>query len=142
MPAREAEILEAGFTQRRHALTDHRRERFDPSTRPVADFGLGAGSMVDLKRERRLVLEALRNVPLDLQVVLELYYWERIPAPQIAEILEIPVGTVRSRIRRGQERVRAQLENLSDNQAILVSTVEGLDGWARGLRDQMGSRLD
>lgn len=91
---------------------------------------------ISLRREQRLILEALRNSPLDLQIVLELYYWECMTAREIGEVLSIPYGTVRSRIRRGKEAIRAWIEKAEVSQAVLESTLTDLEGWARGLRDR------
>ena len=45
-----------------------------------------------------------RVVPrVELQVALELHYWEDLSGPELAAVLEIPEGTVRSRLRRGRE---------------------------------------
>ena len=58
------------------------------------------------------IRDALRHLPLDLQVVVELHYWEEHSTAQIATVLEVPQGTVKSRLRRA----RALLENLLDAQ--------------------------
>ncbi len=48
----------------------------------------------------------MRRIPFDFQVALELFYWERMTAPEIAAVLDVPEGTARSRIRLGRERGR------------------------------------
>ena len=53
--------------------------------------------------EQRLLLEALRRIPLDLQIAIELHYWEGMSGPDLAQVLDIPEGTVRSRLRRARE---------------------------------------
>ncbi|MEZ4372915.1 MAG: sigma-70 family RNA polymerase sigma factor [Polyangiaceae bacterium] len=50
-------------------------------------------------RSNRLV-EALQRLPLDLQMAIELYYWEELSVAELAEALEIPAGTVKSRLHR------------------------------------------
>lgn len=110
------------------------RDRFDPASQSVEDLGLTAGSLVDKKRERQLVLAGLRRIPLDLQVVLELYYWEQMQGEQIAAVLGLPHGTVRSRIRRGQEALRKALGRMKCTEEVLESTMTRLDEWAAQLR--------
>ncbi len=45
----------------------------------------------------------LRQLPLKYQTVLELHYWEDMHTGEIAEVLQVPVGTVRSQLRRGRQ---------------------------------------
>ena len=68
----------------------------------VEDLGAGLSTLAAARREQRLLLHALRRLPLANQTLLELYFWEDLTAPQIAEICDIPENTVRSRIRRSR----------------------------------------
>jgi RNA polymerase sigma-70 factor (ECF subfamily) len=104
----------------------------------VADLGFGASSVIAKRQEQRLLLEALRRIPLDSQVVLELCYWEQFTAKQIAEVLDCPEGTARSRLRKAKQDLRASLDALSRTREELESTVHGIDHWARAIRDAMG----
>jgi RNA polymerase sigma-70 factor (ECF subfamily) len=85
------------------------------------------------RRESRLLLEALRHIPLDLQLIVELHYWEGLSGPEIAAILALPEGTVRSRIRRALEKLRAEVERLGEGHALLHSTLTDLETWAADL---------
>ncbi len=78
-----------------------------------SDMGRSAYAVVD----RHLVLELLQHVlchlDVDLITVFTLYEIEGMSSPEIAEVLEIPLGTVASRLRRAREifrRKAAQLE--------------------------------
>lgn len=53
---------------------------------------------------------ALLRLPPRFQAVLALHYIEELPVEQVARILELPVGTVHSRLSRGRARLRRQLE--------------------------------
>lgn len=122
----------------RNVLREHFRGRgfvsFDPDQHSVEDAAAGPSTLLGAKQEQRLLLEALRRVPLDHQALLELYFWEKLPAPQLAEIFEIPENTVRTRIRRGKELVREQLARLAASHEVLESTLGGFDAWAASLR--------
>jgi RNA polymerase sigma-70 factor (ECF subfamily) len=48
---------------------------------------------------------------------------------EIAEILEVPHPTVRSRLRRAQDRLAAELARLAAG-PLLESTLTGLEQWA------------
>jgi DNA-directed RNA polymerase specialized sigma24 family protein len=41
----------------------------------------------------------MRHLPVDLQVILELHYWEDLPGPELSEALDVPLGTAKSRLR-------------------------------------------
>jgi RNA polymerase sigma factor (sigma-70 family) len=94
-------------------------------------------SAVAARQEQRLLLEGLRRLPVDYQVVLELHYWEGITAAELAEVLAIPVGTAKTRLRRGRELLEARLRELSASAVLLRSTLATLDAWAAGLRVQV-----
>ena len=107
---------------------------FDPELHSVRDGGAGPSTVLGAREEQRLLLAALRQIPLEHQILLELYYWEELPAPRIAEIFEIPENTIRTRIRRGKQLLEAQLELLAQSHAALESTRNALDDWAQSLR--------
>jgi RNA polymerase sigma factor (sigma-70 family) len=85
--------------------------------------------------EQRVMLEALRRIPLDYQIALELYMWEGLTGPELAEVLGIGEPGVRSRLRRAKESLRKQVEELAESPEVLASTVSDLDDWAASLRD-------
>ncbi len=59
---------------------------------------------------RKQVRRALDQLEAHYRLVLTLYYFEDLKYTDIAEILEIPLNTVKSHIRRGKERLAAILE--------------------------------
>ena len=60
---------------------------------------------------RDWVEEALQDLKLDFRSVIVLHDLEDLPQKQVAEILDIPVGTVKSRLFHGRKLVRRYLEN-------------------------------
>ena len=68
----------------------------------VRDLGTSMASVLGRQARETQVLSALRSLPVDLQVVLELHYWNELTTAEIADVLEIPVGTVKSRLRRAR----------------------------------------
>jgi RNA polymerase sigma-70 factor (ECF subfamily) len=54
--------------------------------------------------------------------------------------LEIPEGTVKSRLRRGREQLRDAIERLAGNPDLAHSTVDGIDTWAAKVRERVGKR--
>lgn len=107
----------------------------DLSTSSVQDLAPSPPSHLDARHEQRLLLAALRHIPLDLQIALELHYWEGMAGPELAEVLGVPEGTVRSRLRRAKELLTERLGELAESPALLESTLSDLDGWARSLEE-------
>lgn len=114
--------------------------RFDPLVASVHDFGPGPSLLVADKREQELLLAALRRLPIDHQITLELYYWENMSGSELAQVLDIPEGTVRGRIRRAKQLLETSLNELAESPQQLESTVANLEGWARSLRDKATKR--
>jgi RNA polymerase sigma-70 factor, ECF subfamily len=59
--------------------------------------------------ERERVDHAFRRLPVEQRAVLVLHHHLQLTHPEIAELLGIPIGTVKSRIRRGLDNLRASL---------------------------------
>ncbi len=103
-----------------------------------ADLAPSPSSLFRANEEQRLVLEGLRRVPIECQEVLELHYWEHMETTEIADIIGVPQGTVKSRLQRGRRILAEKLERLTTSRSVLESTLSDLDGWARGLRERLG----
>src|SRR5690349_15246998 len=67
-----------------------------PAVMAVADFSPTPSGLLAARDEQRVLLAALRRLPLELQVLLELYYWESLSAEEAAEIVGIPLGTAKT----------------------------------------------
>lgn len=61
-------------------------------------------------RQQVLLLETLRQLPVDLRMALELHFWEGLTIPEIAAVMGIPANTGYSRLRRAKELLRERLE--------------------------------
>lgn len=53
---------------------------------------------------------------------------------ELAIVLDIPEGTVRSRLRRAREQLEAKMVELADDRRILSSTRNGLETWVSDLK--------
>jgi RNA polymerase sigma factor (sigma-70 family) len=100
----------------RHKLYDHLERmqgpagRFDPLVSTAMDLAAASPSAVIAREERRdAVLDAMQRLPIELQLVLELHYWEELETAEIALVLDIPRGTVKTRLMRARERLRELL---------------------------------
>jgi RNA polymerase sigma factor (sigma-70 family) len=85
------------------------------------------------RRERqRALLVSLRELSLEHQVVVQLLYWEDLSIDEIAAIVGVQPGTVKSRLHRARNILR---QTLSEHAPApnLVSSIEDFDAWARSL---------
>ena len=106
-----------------------RRRRGDAIARlgevSVHELGPGLSTAYARHREQRLLLDALRRLPLDFQVTLELYYFESMSAAEIGAVLGLPEGTVRGRIRAAKQRMSDGLrEERNDLGKLRASDIE------------------
>lgn len=128
------------FRVARNQLYSHLRQQLrddDPSplpSRSIADIGPSPSSLLRARDEQELLVLALRRIPLDLQIVLELHYWEQMSGTMLADALEVPLGTVKSRLRRGRQ---ALVEALGEVEAAPnpKSTSTDLQRWASAIRE-------
>lgn len=132
------------FAVAHNVLRTHFRERrrnddrpIDLSTTSSDQLTPSPSSVLAVHQEQRLLLEALRRIPLDYQLVLELYYWEDMAAPELAQVLGLPEGTVRSRLRRAKEALSDKMTSLVHEPELLKTTMSSLDKWVRSLRAQI-----
>jgi len=112
-----------------------RASEVDIGEQSVEDLGTRPSAVIARRREQQLLLRALRAIPLDLQVVLELHYCEELTGPELAVALELPEGTVRSRLRRGREALEEAMQRLADDPATLSSSLADFERWAASLRE-------
>jgi RNA polymerase sigma-70 factor (ECF subfamily) len=118
---------------------EHHRESkmIDPAQVSVRDLTGTPSAVLAGAQEQRILLAGLRAIPLDLQIALELHYWEELPIADIAEILELPPGTVKSRLFRARTLLRERIAELASTDAPVPSTMAGLDAWARSMRARL-----
>ncbi len=131
----EASFRSYLFAIARNELLGHWRKRgrrndeVDVTEISVAAMSSAGPSRVLARRhEQQVLLEALRALPLDLQIALELVYWEDLTGPELAAALGVPEGTARSRLRRGKEMLAARLAELVGDPATAEESMRPLAG--------------
>lgn len=115
----------------RLVLLEHYREvsrarEIDFGVTSVYDLDPSPSQIVAEREEQRLLHEALRRIPLELQTIVELYYWENIPTAEIATIVNIPQGTVKSRLFRARRELASAMVRLSTSQTLRARALAGL----------------
>lgn len=127
------------LTVARNRLYSHygrQRRGFDPLLSSAVDGGASPSSALAADERRSQLLAALRRIPLEMQVTLELYYWSGLKGPELAQVLELSDHTVRSRLSRARARLREELAALARVPRAQLDTIErdaDFDAWARGL---------
>lgn len=96
-----------GRRQSREKRLDEEVRRAD--SEPVDDPIRREAKEGELDRIRR----ALRRLPGDRRAILSMFYLEGMSMGDIAQALEIPLGTVKSRLHYAREHLRSELEETS-----------------------------
>lgn len=102
----------------------------------VMDLQQTPSRLLHARDEERLLLEALRRLPLELQLLLELRYWDELKQEELAELLGLPRSTINTRLRRGRELLERHLHELATSPQLLQSTITGLDDWVEQQRQR------
>jgi RNA polymerase sigma factor (sigma-70 family) len=80
----------------------------------LVDLATGPATELGRRQRGELLKDGLARIPLDDQIALELAYFENMSTRDIAAVLEIPENTVRSRLSRARDKLRAALAKLAD----------------------------
>jgi RNA polymerase sigma-70 factor (ECF subfamily) len=74
----------------------------------VAEASVGIGARQETHVQAREVMAVVQSLPEDLRSVLLLVTVEDLTYAEVAQILNVPIGTVMSRLSRARERVRRE----------------------------------
>jgi RNA polymerase sigma-70 factor (ECF subfamily) len=103
------------FTVARHELYHHLRarkrddQRFDFSITSVAELVTTPATRLARDAERRRLVEILRSLPVEQQMLLELHYWEDCDIAALAEVFETTPGAIRVRLHRARKELKRLL---------------------------------
>lgn len=132
-------LLGIAYNVARDALKRQARTpAFDETVTSVASVSSSPSAVVAVRQEQALLLAALRQLPFALQAVLELHFFEDLSRSETAALLELPPGTVASRLRRAKTELRAALDSLAQDPKLHASTITKLDDWLAELRARLG----
>lgn len=77
-------------------------------------------TLVARSREQLLMLRALAMLPRRPQLLLILFYWDRMDTPALAAAFDVPVSTIRTQLARARDRLRERMEGLAPDGALRV----------------------
>jgi RNA polymerase sigma-70 factor (ECF subfamily) len=97
-----------------------RNRRWLQPLEDLSEWLVGTGrvsppEMVERRDEWQRVQWAVSNLPLPQRVVVVLYYLNDLSLHEIADILDVPVGTVKSRLHYGRRSLKKTLGLQGDN---------------------------
>jgi RNA polymerase sigma-70 factor (ECF subfamily) len=95
---------------------------FSPNEHSALDTGTTPSAALGRKREEKLLMRAMLSIPVDLQIVLERHYWEGTSTRELAAVLEVPQGTIKSRLRRARKAVGAAIDALTADPELRETT--------------------
>ncbi len=87
---------------------------WEEAERTAADESAEPERCLLAEERARLVRQAVTETPPRIRQLLYLYYTAELSVPEIAELLRLPEGTVKSRLHRGRKLVKAYLEANDD----------------------------
>lgn len=101
----------------------------------VYELAPGPSTVAAQRTDQRLLLEALRRIPLEFQMLLELFYWEELSIAELAAVLELPDGTVKSRLRRGRTLLKEAIGHVPSSAEEKESVRVLLGEWAERMQE-------
>ncbi len=107
--------------------SQQRLERFDPAVSSIRDVRSSPSRVVARGQEEVALHGALDQIPIEDRLVIELRYFEELKLRDVAEVLQCPVGTAKTRLRAAKERLRAALDVvLGDSRAAALLISRGI----------------
>ncbi|MCC6623976.1 MAG: RNA polymerase sigma factor [Deltaproteobacteria bacterium] len=133
----------------RNLLFEHIRRRVragrevpDFATSTIADLMPGVSTRLAQESETRQLVLALQRLPLELQTLLELYYWEELSIDELAPIFGVPPGTIKSRLFRARGLLREAMERLPGPEEAQRSARTLLEKWLADVREKIPGEGD
>ncbi|MCA9709431.1 MAG: sigma-70 family RNA polymerase sigma factor [Myxococcales bacterium] len=127
------------FSIARYVLFAHYRERYrcpedELPSQSLHDLAAGPVTlMIESEQLRRLAM-ALRRLPLDLQIMLELRYWENMPSGEIGQVMGLNENTVRTHLMRARALLKQAIRESTE---VKEHTASDLDAWIEQIRCEL-----
>lgn len=80
-------------------------------SQPTNHLTMAIDDVLIKKESDEVLYDAIKQLPMKLQMVLVLYYFEHLSQNEIATILEIPLGTVHSRMNQCKKKLKKCLDS-------------------------------
>lgn len=130
----------------RNVLHEHIRGRvrdaagaIDFNQSSIMDLAPGVATITHKRAEHRVLLAALRQLPIDLHLMVELYYAEEMGIDELATQFAIPPGTVKSRLHRARGMLADIIPRIGANPAEAEGARAIVESWDAGGTDSPGA---
>ena len=135
------------FSLARNELYRHLRKlardaNLDFSVTSLAAITPSPSSAMAMDEHRAILAGALRRLPVQQQLVLELHYWEDMRARELAQAFDIAEPTARLWLFRARQALRAELERVGSSGPEGQSGAAALAHWVRSLRTDRSDDKD
>jgi RNA polymerase sigma-70 factor (ECF subfamily) len=101
------------IASRSRRTRDRRREVLEETPDDRIDEAAGPDELIDHARARVVLDAILDTMPLELRAVFVLFELEQVTTSEISAVLELPPGTVASRLRRAREHFQAAVKRIA-----------------------------
>jgi len=103
-------VRNACYTGRHRGRMPQATVAFDEEIHDVEDGALGPEDLLLQNASRRTLREALEELPVEFREALVLRELEGLSYREMAEVTQLPIGTVMSRLARARQRLRRCLQ--------------------------------
>jgi RNA polymerase sigma factor (sigma-70 family) len=107
-------VRNACYTGRHRGRLREATVAFDEEIHGVEDETLGPEDLLLQQASRRAVAEALEDLPVEFREALVLRELEGLSYKEMAEVTQLPIGTVMSRLARARQRLRRRLSEQAE----------------------------
>lgn len=76
---------------------------------------------------------ALTQLPVPMQILIELFYWEDMPLAAIADVVDANPSTLGSRLARARELLRENIAAMTRPGPLRERLLADVEGWSRAL---------
>lgn len=128
---RQASFRTYLFAIARHVLYAHWKRKV--TARPTIDFedisieslSTSMGSRMVNREDRSRLHAAMRTLPVDQQLLLELHYFQDLDATHLSEVFSVEPTTIRTRLHRARQTLQTMLAS--------SASADEFDAWARNV---------
>lgn len=118
----------------RHLRDRYRCREEELTSRSIHDLAPSPVSVVAARQEQTKLLLALRRLPLQMQILIELHYWQDLSSTEIQQALGMPAATVRGWIMRARAKLQEAMTQEAVQAELADRSLENLDRWTEELR--------